>query len=66
MRVKYKRVYEPYILYLVYWTIIHFLMRENTANDSVIIYMGAVKKYGLIGFMKMRYETWTSRVLIDG
>ena len=52
----------PYLIYLAY---LHVLMRENPGQDGVLLYIGAIKKQGLAGFVVNHYESWSSRILVD-
>jgi len=57
-----KLAYIPYLIYLAY---LHVLMRENPGQDGVLLYIGAIKKQGLAGFVVNHYESWSSRILVD-
>lgn len=56
----------PFLTFAVIQTVYHLLMVENPLLDGLRYFAHALDDYSLLGFLRMRYLTWSSRVVVEG
>lgn len=59
-----KEFYWGLCIVVVFYGILHCFTRQGLLDDP--IFSGYSERYTLLEFLSMRYETWTSRVLLEG
>lgn len=64
IRIKWKEV-SPYLLFIIVMFGYHLFMHTQKMDD-VAIYGDLLDYSPLLPWLKFRYQTWTSRVIIDG
>ncbi len=54
------------LTYLVIQIFAHLSMYENSNSDGLRYFVYQLDEYSLVEFVQMRYQTWSSRVWIEG
>lgn len=58
--------FVPVIFYTAVILLLHIFMYENQGLDTLRYFAKALDKDSLFGFLSMRWETWSSRLIIEG
>ncbi len=56
---------QPFLVYTLIMMVFRWMMVENPILDTVRYFALQMDQYSLFDFLKMRYETWSSRVFIE-
>lgn len=63
---KLRKAYIPFVVMLLVQALYHLMMRESMGADAIFYFGSKLDEYSLLEFIKMRYQTWSSRLLIEG
>lgn len=56
----------PFLVLAFVQIVYHMMMRESIGADAIFYFKTKLDEYSLVEFLNMRYQTWSSRLLIEG
>lgn len=70
MRINMKKIelkkYLPLLIFAIIQLVYHILMREPEGSDAMWFFRNQLDAYTLKDYLTMRYNTWASRIFIEG
>ena len=60
-----QKKYLPFWVFAVVMGIYHVIMREPEGSDAMWFFRNQLDTYTLTDYLNMRYDTWSSRLLIE-